>query len=217
MLPLFGRTGRKPTASIVLNDEWCIPTDCELFGKSSKPDEVVLETVNEVSNESTSTGSTSTSSSATSFQSMNDNSVMIEEEVIFSNITDDTFSVMNNETTIVHAIEELEIIDDSSEEKEENSQVMMSSVDMNSVLIKISELERKYEELNSKITEFEKMRSQKGNNADSNATVFVNELLSMIQEIMKNGLSYQQGVLGKFMDELDGMFDIDFSNFDPLK
>ena len=79
MLPLFGRTGgRKPSATVAavavgLNDEWCIPSDQELFG--TRPSEVtesyVLETVNEVSNESSSTNTSS-------FQSLN------EEEGMFT-------------------------------------------------------------------------------------------------------------------------------------
>lgn len=214
MLPLFGRTGRHAaTSAIVLNDEWCIPTDQEIFGRSSRTVEAVLETVNEVSNETTtSTGAT------TSFQSMNETTdTAADSEVMFSNITtvlgEDTFSIMNYETTIVTAMEDLEIIEaDSTEEPS-----CVIEIDMNSVLIKIRDLERKFEELNSKVTEYEKMRSQKGNYADFNATSFGNEFLGMMQELMKNGMAYQQGVLGKFIDELDGMFDIDFSDFDPFK
>ena len=218
MLPLFGRAGKKPSATVAavavgLNDEWCIPSDQELFG--TRPSEVTesyaLETVIEVSNESSSTNTTS-------FQSLN------EEEGMFTNITDDTFAVMNNETTIVTSMEELEIIDTNEHialATESNVSIanidMDMDMDMNSVLKKLNDLERKFEELNSKITEFEKLRSQKGNNTDSNATVFVNEFVCMIQELMKSGLSYQQGVIGKFIDELDGMFDIDLSNFDPFK
>lgn len=216
MLPLFGRTGgRKPSATVAavavgLNDEWCIPSDQELFGTRSSEvtESYVLETVKEVSNESSSTNTSS-------FQSLN------EEEGMF-NITDDTFAVMNSETTIVTSMEELEIIDTLVETAEHidlptESNVDISNIDMNSVLKKLNDLERKFEELNSKITEFEKLRSQKGNYADSNATVFVNEFICMIQELMKSGLSYQQGIIGKFIDELDGMFDIDLSNFDPFK
>lgn len=213
MLPLFGRTGRPAaTSAIVLNDEWCVPTDQEIFGRSSRTDEAVLETVNEVSNETTtSTGAT------TSFQSMNETTDTADSEGMFSNITtvlgEDTFSIMNYETTIVTAIEDLEIIEaDSTEEPS-----CVIEIDMNSVLIKIRDLERKFEELNSKVTEYENMRSQKGNCADFNATSFGNEFLGMMQELMKNGMAYQQGVLGKFIDELDGMFDIDLGDFDPFK
>ena len=218
MLPLFGRTGRKTTAAAIINDEWCIPSDQELFGRSSRTNDVVLETVNEVSNENNST--ISTTGVTTSFQSMNDTTVMVDGEVMFSNITtvdgEDTFSIMNNETTIVNAMEDLEIIeDDGALETEVISNAM--DVDLNLVLMKIRELERKYEVLHSRLTEYENSSSQKAINVDSTTTIFANEFLGILQDLMRNGIAYQQGVLGKFIDEIDGMFDINFSNFDPFK
>ena len=151
---------------------------------------------------------------------MNDTTVMVDGEVMFSNITtvdgEDTFSIMNNETTIVNAMEDLEIIeDDGALETEVISNAM--DVDLNLVLMKIRELERKYEVLHSRLTEYENSSSQKAINVDSTTTIFANEFLGILQDLMRNGIAYQQGVLGKFIDEIDGMFDINFSNFDPFK
>lgn len=218
MLPLFGRIGIKVPTVVTLNDEWCIPTDQEIFGRSRKIEEVVLETVNEVSNE-TATNESNSTGATKSFQSMNEITMMDDGEGVFSNITtadgEDTFSIMNYETTIVNAIEDLEIVDDSCAEKSSN----VIEIDMNSVLIKLRDLERKYEELNSKVAECEDMRTRKGNYADSTVPSFGNEFICMIQELMKNGMACQQGVIGKFIDELDGILDIDidFTDIDPFK
>lgn len=211
MLPLFGRTVKKPSPSIGFNDEWLIPTDQEIFGGSSRSDETILETLNEVSNENV-INSPSLSNEMRSLQSISDMSVIVdgidESEEIISNITTNTFAIMNNETTIVNSMEELELI--------ENDELKMVSFDLNAVLSRIKELERKCDELGMKIAKIEKILSEKGN-SEFNATMFVNEFGCMIQDLMKNGLAFQQGIIGKLIDELDGIFDFDAKNFDPFK
>lgn len=232
MLPLFGRARKAATAEIpmgTINDEWCIPSDQELYGRT-RADKMKLEAVlNSEANkdESISTvsniavlddiptvGYTTTSvvsavddvvCNSESFQYVEPNigdSDLInvsESEINFSN---DTFSIMNNETTIVENV----VIDES----------FPSQYAFKTVLERLVALERKFEDLNIKVTKMEES-AQKGNSSDSNASIFVNEFVGFMQEVMKSGLSYQQQVLGIFIDELDGMFDFDFNNFDPLK
>lgn len=232
MLPLFGRTRKTAAAAAVINveainDEWCVPSDQELYGRS-KTEQVKLETVTETEivpdksidtfvvtddtqNDMDTTEDIDTNvdnGNSVSFQSVNNGEadvVMVESEITFSSIADDTFSIMNNETSILSVSESLDTH-------------FPSQFAFKTVLERLVALERKYEELNEKCTKMEQEQcDQKGNQNDSNSSIFVNEFIDLMQNVMKSGLDYQQRILGKFIDELDGMFDIDFTNFDPLK
>ena len=232
MLPLFGRTRKTAALDIpmeTINDEWCIPSDQELYGRS-KAEKMKLETVlksgaNTVEDMAAASNTKALSDIATlsyittstvtaiddvvcnseSFQYVepdigdSDVVIMSESEINFSN---DTFSIMNNETTIVENV----VI----------NECFPSQYAFKTVLERLVTLERKFEELHIKVTKMEG-NAKNGHSSDSNASIFVNEFVGFMQDVMKSGLSYQQQVLGKFIDEIDGMFDFDFNEFDPLK
>lgn len=227
MLPLFGRSRKTAAAEITIetiNDEWCIPSDQELYGKS-KAEKMKLETVlksetnkdegtSDVSN-ITALGDITTVSYITTVDNVVCNSesfqhvesdicdsdvvIMNDSEIVFSN---DTFSIINNETTVVENV----VINES----------FPSHYAFKTVLERLVALERKFEDLNIKATKMEE-NAQERNSSDSNASIFANEFVEFMQDVMKSGLSYQQQILGIFIDELDGIFDFDFNDFDPLK
>lgn len=216
-------------------DEWCVPSDNELYGRSKAGKSAItdhekdekeditavsdntpvndIKTVSDITtvsdimlvNTAALTIVDDVPGNSDSFQSLNnveaDDEVVImnESEINFSN---ETFSIMNNDTTIV----DTSAVHDAS---------FPTDCAFKTVLERLVALERKYEDLNSKITKMEE-GSQKGNSSDSNASIFVNEFIDFMQDVMKTGLSYQQQFLGKFIDELDGMFDFDMTDFDPL-
>lgn len=229
MLPLFGRTKRAVVniLSEAVDDEWCVPSDQELYGSQGKQGKVrddhagVLSDTDNIATANI-TAATSDTVNITidnlditadnlsdnlniaaivddaTFQSMNN-----ESDCTFSNDNDDTFSIMNNETTIISC----PVVNTSADISFPTSDAFKT------VLERLVDLERKYEELNMKVTNMEQ-DSQKGNSKQS---IFGNDFIEFMQEVMKSGLDYQQRFLGKFIDELDGMFDIDFTNFDPFK
>lgn len=227
MLPLFGRTRKAAAAEIPMeniNDEWCIPSDQELYGRS-KAEKMKIEAgekaemienrdietisdmkiVSDITNAENITNVTgNVTCDSVSFQSMNNDQaddvvIMSESEINFSNYT---FSIMNNETTIVDTV----VINEN----------FPTECAFKTVLERLVTLERKFEDLNIKVTKMEE-DAQKGNSSDSNASIFVNEFVGFMQDVMKSGLSYQQRVLGKFIDELDTMFEFDFTDFAPLQ
>lgn len=235
MLPLFGRT-RKAVANVPLeavDDEWFVPSDQELYGIQGKmrldndkvesdpvknvniTTEMTFDTAQNFDNTTESVKNFNISTDTvdindlevsetvadnlivddTTFQSMNN-----ESECTFS--TDDAFSIMNNETTIISC-------------PGANSSFPTSDA-FKTVLERLVDLERKFEALNNKVTIMEQ-EAQKGIRRDSKPSIFGSDFIEFMQEVMKSGLDYQQRVLGKFMDELDGLFNIDLTNFDPFK
>lgn len=216
MLPLFGRTGRKPSPAIKLNDEWCIPSDQEIFGRSLICDEIPFLALNDVSNE-TIINSPSLSNDTESFQSMNGADDC--EEII----SVDTFATMNNETTIVNAMEELEIMETDDESKEvkaaeDNADNAYDDLleKLETILLRVKQMEKICDDLERKISKLENDNSKKGC-SEFNAHIFVKEFGRMIQDLMENGMAFQQTIVGNLIDEIDGIFDIDFKNFDPFK
>lgn len=218
MLPLFGTIRKYPITqhnneiSVDLVDDWCVPTDQELYGgrfeSENENETVLMESVtdsieeNEVITELWG-----------SFESLNET----EPEIMFSRITDnETFSLMNTETTIVNDSD----LNDSSEFEFKNEDIDVDDdavvIDFIAVLKRLEVLERKYDDMNSLITKFEES-SKFGINSNSNPSTFVTHFIGIMQEMMKNGISYQRDVLGKLCDEIDEMFAIDFTNFDPFK
>ena len=253
MLPLFGRSRKSPVIA-GFDEEWIVPNDQELYGKSKTSGQsrtAHLKTVEEVSNEASIINSeasiinneasiinndASVIATADSYATLDQiimtaslnikRSIETDSDFVFSDITtnetteyfaDETFSVMDEqECELIDEIAnvdsvEIEVIDSEIEDFNE------SAVD--SLLIRISEMERKIEVLYSKVTKLE-LSTQIGNNnatCDSNSSIFVNEIINVVQDVMKTGISYQQKVVGKFIDEFDEMFDFDFNDFDPLK
>lgn len=233
MLPLFGRRRKTAVVEIPMEsiDEWCIPSDNEMYGRSKVEKSVITDhetdkkedikaisdikvvgdttAVNDITTISD-IMSVSTADATVvhdSFQSLNnvevdDEVVIMNESEINFNFSNETFSIMNNETTIVDtsAVHDTSFPTDNA---------------FKTVLERLVTLERKYEELNNKVTKMEE-DAQKENSSDSNASIFVNEFIGFMQDVMKSGLSYQQQFMGKFIDELDGMFDFDLNDFDPL-
>jgi hypothetical protein len=221
MLPLFGRrktvVAEIPMESI---DEWCVPNDQELYGRSNAVKASVFEYeanendeneditfVSDIKSVSIDvTGVDEISRDCSSVLTFNnaesndddDDVIMNESEIDCSN---ETFSIMNNETNIV----DISVSDQS----------FPTECAFKTVLERLVTLERKFEDLNIKVTKME-VTAQKGNSV-SNASIFVGDFIELMQDVMKTGLSYQQQFMGKFIDELDGMFDIDFKDFDPLK
>lgn len=218
MLPLFGRT-RKAPADIQMesiNDEWCIPSDQEIYGRSkitTDNSEIVISDVELSESEAEATvdscASGVTGVNSLSFQSLNNGEadvVTVESEINFS---DDTFSIMNNETTVIESCDKI-IVNETTIESN-----VPCSCDLKTVLERLVALERKYEELNIKVTKMEQ-EHPKRKFSDSDPSIFVNDFINFMQDVMKSGLSYQQRVLNKFIDEIE-TFEIDFSNFDPWK
>lgn len=202
MLPLFGRTRKTPNIS-GFNEEWVVPSEQELYGRSkNEPIETVqLKTVEEESNE------------VDSVEQMTTNNC--DCDIILSDITtkdgesfaDETFSVIEpdlQEADVIVDSIEIEVIDDDSLPPKDN---------LESIMARLTILERKFEEINAKIS---KMGSA-SSNCDSNQSIFVNEFVNAIQDLMKTGMSYQQKIVGTFIEELDQMFDIDIRDFDPFK
>lgn len=225
MLPLFGRT-RKAPADIQMesiNDEWCIPNDQEIYGRpkiTTHINEMVISDCELSESEAEATVDISVSGvtgvASLSFQSLNNGEadvVTVESEINFSSIVDDTFSIMNNETTVIESCDKIMVNDTTIESTVES--FMPSSCDLKTILERLVALERKYEELNIKVTKMEQ-EHPKRKSSDSNPSIFVNDFINFMQDVMKSGLSYQQRVLNKFIDELE-TFEIDFSNFDPWK
>ncbi len=222
MLPLFGRTRKEVPTVVGFNDEWIVPSDQELYGRSKvevieKQDSTIdnksdtnsnvvfeLKTVEEVSSECD-------ESIQNSLSVINDAS----DDVIMSDIgesfADETFSVINNEQATTGICDEAVNIESDAFEIE--------SVDdeMKSLIIRLNELERKFEELNLKVSKMETNCYNNDSNSTNKSSIFGNEFINAMQEIMKTGVSYQQRVVGKFIEELDQMFDFDLSDFDPFK
>lgn len=228
MLPLFGRKRKTAAVEFPMEsiDEWCIPTDNEMYGKSKFEKSVIIdhetdekEDLKDITDITDANDMPAISYITTvtdimsvnkadatvvhdSLQSLNNVEVydevvtMNESEINFSN---ETFSI---ETTIVDtsAVHDTSFPTDNA---------------FKTVLERLVTLERKYEELNNKVAEMGE-DAQKEYSSDSNASIFVNEFIGFMQDVMKSGLSYQQQFLGKFIDELDGMFDFDLNDFDPL-
>ena len=221
MLPLFGTIRKYPITqhndeiSVDLVDDWCVPTDQELYGgrfeSENKNKNETMESVpdsieeNEVITELWG-----------SFESLNE----IEPEIMFSRISDnETFSLMNTETTIVNGsdlndLEDIREFELKSEDIDDDDAIV---IDFIAVLKRLEVLERKYDDMNSVISKIEESSCKFGINSDSNPSAFVTHFIGIMQEMMKNGISYQRDVLGKLCDEIDKMFSIDFTNFDPFK
>lgn len=212
MLPLFGRSTRKSETIDHLTDDWCVPTEQELRGAGriivddNLSETLKLETVCEVPNESLSSFDETKMmfNEIDTFEGQQGNDEFGESEIIMVDCED--FNLGTQGACGVNITTEIEDLNIGADDYATSA-----------VLKRIEELEKKLWKLNSKVTQMEHDSVIGKEKSDSNASRFVNEVVELMQQVMKNGISYQQRFMGKFIDELDTFFDIDISNFDPFK